>query len=179
MLSRNLLLGVRLLADIKAAFIAEEVQAIPSAVLVKLLVEMEDRPWVEIAKGKPLTTNKLAAILRRYEVEPRTVRRSCGANFDTPMFLADSFTMCQTAFTVIPSPHALPTLLTRRNSLPRSIAAAATQSFNSLLTQSGTGTVRTWPSLADQINNCPMLFALLEMIQCQGHSFMPPQATRE
>jgi hypothetical protein len=67
-------LGVRLLADIKAAFIAEKVQAIPSAVLVKLLVEMEDRPWVEIAKGKPLTTNKLAAILRRYEVEPRTVR---------------------------------------------------------------------------------------------------------
>ena len=35
---------------------------------------MEDRPWAEIAKGKPLTTNKLAAILRRYEVEPRTVR---------------------------------------------------------------------------------------------------------
>jgi hypothetical protein len=67
-------LGVRLLADIKAAFIAEKIQAIPSAVLVKLLVDMEDRPWVEIAKGKPLTTNKLAAILRRYEVEPRTVR---------------------------------------------------------------------------------------------------------
>ncbi len=34
-------------------------------------------------------------------------------------------------------------------------------------------------SLADQINNCPMLFALLEMIQFQGHSFMPPQPTRE
>ena len=67
-------LGVRLLADIKTAFIAEKVQAIPSAVLVKLLVDMEDRPWVEIAKGKPLTTNKLAAILRKYEVEPRTVR---------------------------------------------------------------------------------------------------------
>jgi Protein of unknown function (DUF3631)/Domain of unknown function (DUF3854) len=67
-------LGVRLLADIKVVFIAENVQAIPSAVLIKLLVEMEDRPWAEIAKGKPLTTNKLAAILRRYEVEPRTVR---------------------------------------------------------------------------------------------------------
>ena len=31
-------------------------------------------------------------------------RRSCGANFATPMRLADSFTMCQTAFTVMPSP---------------------------------------------------------------------------
>jgi hypothetical protein len=50
-------LGVRLLADIKAVFIAEKVEAIPSTVLVKVLVEMEDRPWAEIAKGKPLTTN--------------------------------------------------------------------------------------------------------------------------
>jgi hypothetical protein len=71
--------------------------------------------------------------------------RSGGANVDPPMLLADSFTMCQTAFPVIPSPHGLPTLLTRQNSLPRSMAAATTQSFNSLLTQSGTGTVRTWP----------------------------------
>src|SRR6266446_1698212 len=34
-------------------------------------------------------------------------------------------------------------------------------------------------SLADQINNGPMLFALLEMIQSQRHDFMPPQAARE
>ena len=51
---------------------------------------------------------------------------------------------CQTAFTVMPSPHVLPTLSTRRNSFPRSIAAAASQSSSSVLTQSGTGTVRTW-----------------------------------
>jgi hypothetical protein len=34
-------------------------------------------------------------------------------------------------------------------------------------------------SLADQINNGPMLFALLEVIQSQRHRFMPPQAARE
>src|SRR5229473_8051438 len=34
-------------------------------------------------------------------------------------------------------------------------------------------------SLADQINNGPMLSALLEVIQCQSHGFMPPQAARE
>src|SRR5260221_6679029 len=90
------------------------------------------------------------------------------------MRLADSFTMCQTAFTVMPSPHVLPTLLTRRKSFPRSIAAAASQSSNSVLTQSGTGTVRTWPP-----NNGPMFFALLEMMQSQRHGFMPPQAARE
>src|ERR1700731_2992344 len=45
----------------------------------------------------------------------------------------------------MPSPHVLPTLLTRRKSFPRSIAAAASQSSSSDLTQSGT--VRTWPPL--------------------------------
>jgi len=29
-------------------------------------------------------------------------------------------------------------------------------------------------SLAHEINNGPMLFALLEMIQSQSHGFMPP-----
>ena len=33
--------------------------------------------------------------------------------------------------------------------------------------------------LANQINNGPMLFALWEVIQSQGHGFMPPQAARE
>lgn len=34
-------------------------------------------------------------------------------------------------------------------------------------------------SLADEINNGPMLFALLQMIQSQSHGFMPPQPTGE
>jgi hypothetical protein len=34
-------------------------------------------------------------------------------------------------------------------------------------------------SLADQINNGPMLLALLEVIQSQRHGFVPPQAARE
>ena len=34
-------------------------------------------------------------------------------------------------------------------------------------------------SFADQINSGPMLFALLEMIECQSHGFMPPQAACE
>src|ERR1700686_1039611 len=44
--------------------------------------------------------------------------------------------------------------------------------------------IRNWnclnvASLADQINNGPMLFALLEVIQSQSRGFMPPQPTRE
>jgi Na+/H+ antiporter NhaD/arsenite permease-like protein len=30
-----------------------------------------------------------------------------------------------------------------------------------------------WAALTNQINNGPMLFALLEMIQGQSHGFMP------
>src|ERR1700688_5119702 len=48
----------------------------------------------------------------------------------------------------------------------------------------GSHPIRNWncsnvASLADQINNGPMLFALLEVIQSQCHGFMPPQAARE
>jgi hypothetical protein len=65
----------------------------------------------------------------------------------SPIALADSFTMCHTDFSVMPSPQALPTLLTRRNSFPRSIAAVLNQSSSSHFTQPGTGTVRTCPAL--------------------------------
>src|SRR5208282_508123 len=55
---------------------------------------------------------------------------------------------------------------------------------NEPILQFGSHPIGNWnrsnvASFADQINNCPMLFALLEMIQCQSHSFMPPQPTRE
>jgi hypothetical protein len=48
----------------------------------------------------------------------------------------------------------------------------------------GSHPIRNWnrsnvASLADRINNGPMLFALLEVIQSQRHDFMPPQAARE
>jgi len=87
--------------------------------------------------------------------------------------------MCQTAFTVMPSRHVLPTLLTRRNSFPRSIPAAASQSSSSVLTQSGNWNCSNVASLADQINNGPVLFALLEVFQSHRHGFMPSQAARE
>jgi hypothetical protein len=100
---------------------------------------------------------------------PQIVRRQFGHS----MLLADSFTMCQTAFTVISSPQVLPTLLTRRNSLPPSMAAAASHvEFGSHAI--GNRNRPNMASLANQIDNGPMLFALLEMIQCQSHGFMPP-----
>jgi hypothetical protein len=74
--------------------------------------------------------------------------------------------MCHAAFSVIPSPHVFPNLLTRRNSFPLSIAAATSQSFNSFRTQSGTGTGSDVASFADQIHNCLMFLAQLNVIPC-------------
>jgi hypothetical protein len=70
-----------------------------------------------------------------------------------------------------PSPHALPTLLTRRNNLPLNCGCAEP------ILQFGSHPVRNRngsnvASLADQINNGPMLFALLEMTG-QGQTISP------
>jgi hypothetical protein len=46
------------------------------------------------------------------------VLRSCGASLSMLALRACSRTTCQTAFSVKQSPHALPHLYTRRNSLP-------------------------------------------------------------
>src|SRR5437667_9655252 len=48
----------------------------------------------------------------------------------------------------------------------------------------GSHPIRNWncstvASLANQIHNGPMLFALLEMIQFQAHASLPHQTTRE
>ena len=55
--------------------------------------------------------------------------------------------MCQTAFSVMPSPRILPIFVTRRKILPRSIPAAFIQTRSSSMTQPGTGTIRTCPAL--------------------------------
>jgi hypothetical protein len=74
--------------------------------------------------------------------------KSCGANFCSPMVFAESFTMCQTAYSVMPSPRICPIFVTRRKILPLSIPAAFNQIRNSSITQPGTGTVRTMSRLA-------------------------------
>lgn len=49
-------------------------QAIPSKTLVESLIELEDRPWCEWRRGKPLTQNSLARLLKPYGVTSNTVR---------------------------------------------------------------------------------------------------------
>jgi hypothetical protein len=95
------------------------------------------------------------------------------------MLLADSFTMCQTAFIVIPSPPC-PSHFVNPAEQPSSINGGCSEpivEFGSYPV--GNRDRSNVTSLSNQIHNGPMLFALLEIIQGQSHGFMTPQPTRE
>lgn len=70
--------GVALLADIKRVFAAVDGDRIPSAELVAALAAMEDRPWGEWNRGRSITPNQVAALLRPWSIAPRTIRFSTG-----------------------------------------------------------------------------------------------------
>jgi putative DNA primase/helicase len=66
--------GVLLLTDIRAIFAERGVDRMPSGLLVNALAAVEGRPWAEWKKGKPITQNGLAALLKPFKVRPATVR---------------------------------------------------------------------------------------------------------
>lgn len=67
--------GMMLLNDIQNLFDDEPMrEKITSADLLKKLCELEDRPWNEWSKGKPITTNKVAKYLKPFGVSPMSVR---------------------------------------------------------------------------------------------------------
>ncbi len=57
----------------------EEHCAISSAALVRRLNEMDERPWPEIMRGdKPITAARVASLLKRFRVAPKSVRLGSG-----------------------------------------------------------------------------------------------------
>ena len=63
-----------LLADIKGIFDQLGSDRIASISLVDKLVSMEDRPWPEYRRGKPLTPTSVARLLKRFVIGPSTIR---------------------------------------------------------------------------------------------------------
>jgi putative DNA primase/helicase len=63
----------QLLKDIKEIFKGQG-DKIFSKLLVGKLVELEDRPWADWRKGKPLTQNALARLLKPFEISSKSVR---------------------------------------------------------------------------------------------------------
>jgi hypothetical protein len=68
-------LGIRLLADLKTVFAAQESLSTKEA--IDALTGLEEAPWADL-KGKPLDARKLSNLLRPYGVAPVNVRSGNG-----------------------------------------------------------------------------------------------------
>jgi Protein of unknown function (DUF3631) len=83
-------LRTMLLGDIRAVFETVRTDRLKSDNLVSGLIDLGDRPWATISRGKPLDPNKLARMLKPFGVRPCTIRLSdgktakgyCRSNFD-------------------------------------------------------------------------------------------------
>jgi Protein of unknown function (DUF3631)/Bifunctional DNA primase/polymerase, N-terminal/Primase C terminal 1 (PriCT-1) len=67
-------LGARLLSDIRVAFDGRD--RLSSKELVATLVEMDGSPWPELNHGREITPNKVARLLRKFDITPRTIREA-------------------------------------------------------------------------------------------------------
>jgi len=67
-------LGVLLLSDIRSIFDEHEDDKITTKDLISKLKEIETSPWADLNHGKGLTDYKLAGLLKKYEIGPKTVR---------------------------------------------------------------------------------------------------------
>src|SRR5262249_23096881 len=84
-----------------------------------------------------------------------------------PILAANSFTRCQTSFSVTLSPQALPALLTCRKSLPVSNARGFRPFVQQDIQPIRHGDGSNVTSLSPQVHDCPMAFALLQVAECQ------------
>jgi hypothetical protein len=63
-----------LLADVRTAFQTKRTDRLSSDDLVGHLWTLEERPWPELNKGKPITKNGLARLLRPFGISSGTIR---------------------------------------------------------------------------------------------------------
>ncbi|WP_319380067.1 DUF3631 domain-containing protein [Thiomicrorhabdus sp.] len=63
-----------LLEDIRGILTNHKSDKIPSKILIATLLELEERPWQEWNKGKPITTNNLSRMLKPFGIQSNTIR---------------------------------------------------------------------------------------------------------
>ena len=83
---------VQLLADIADAFAAKKTDRLSSDDLTAHLIGLEDRPWAEWSKGRPLSKNQLARLLKPLGVSPGSIRLDDGRTPKGYYFAARSTT---------------------------------------------------------------------------------------
>ncbi|MCH8314268.1 MAG: DUF3631 domain-containing protein, partial [Nitrospinae bacterium] len=67
-------IGVMLLSDIRDYFHENETDRVTSEDLGKHMVELEDRPWPEYRKGKPISKTGIARLLKPFGITPKSIR---------------------------------------------------------------------------------------------------------
>jgi hypothetical protein len=66
--------AIMLLRDIKGLFEETDWIKIHSSILVEKLITLEERPWSEWKKGKPMTQNSLSKILKTFSIYSKDIR---------------------------------------------------------------------------------------------------------
>jgi putative DNA primase/helicase len=66
--------GVMLLTDLQELFRESEGKPLPTEEILKSLATMDERPWPEWKKGKPITARQLAKLLKPFGVTSKNVR---------------------------------------------------------------------------------------------------------
>ena len=70
-------MSIRLLADVRELWTGEcWGERVLSETIRAALVRLEGRPWSELNRGKPMTANRLARLLRRFGIVPKNQRQS-------------------------------------------------------------------------------------------------------
>jgi putative DNA primase/helicase len=67
-------IGVLLLGDIQTLFRKENTDRLSSQEIADKLSNLEERPWADWKKGKPISTNQIARILKNYKVRPDEIK---------------------------------------------------------------------------------------------------------
>jgi hypothetical protein len=67
-------IGVMLLSDIQDLFRESEGEPLPTEEILNELSKLDERPWSEWKKGKPITAVQLARLLKPFGIRPTTIR---------------------------------------------------------------------------------------------------------
>jgi hypothetical protein len=66
--------GTQLLGDVRAVFATAKLDRISSQHLAHELAELEDRPWREWNKGRPMTPYQVSKRIKAFDIAPKVIR---------------------------------------------------------------------------------------------------------
>ena len=66
--------GELALSDVRSVFAERQADRLASECLVESLWDLEDRPWASFIRGRPITPQRLAQLLKPFGIGPRTIR---------------------------------------------------------------------------------------------------------